>query len=138
MSHNAKIVIRSVFVIYVFPPHPPTPHLLSHLPNPLRLCAHPPAHHISVFVFTSESCYPPSVSIDNPHALPVCTLQCMYVPSVCLFALLNDCLSCFVSFFYCTTKPSTIMSSVFHYLRISGHQRVLDKVADFRGCFVVH
>ena len=33
---------------------------------------------------------------------------------------------------------SDTMPSVFHHLRTSGHQRVLDKVADFRGCFVVH
>ena len=35
-------------------------------------------------------------------------------------------------------RRSTTMPSVFHHLRTSGHQRVLDKVADFRGCFVVH
>jgi hypothetical protein len=39
-----------------------------------------------------------------------CTLQCLHVPSVCLFALLNDCLSCFVSCFYCTTKPALYSS----------------------------
>ena len=35
-------------------------------------------------------------------------------------------------------RRSTTMPSVFRHLRTSGYQRVLDKVADFRGCFVVH
>ena len=70
------------------------------------------AHHISVCLFSPlNPAHPPSVSIVNSPspAYPLPVLHPL-LPSVCLFALLNDCLSCFVSCFFCTTKPALYSS----------------------------
>ena len=63
--------------------------------------------------------HPPFVWIDNPPspAYPLPVLHPL-LPSVCLFALLNDCLSCFLSV-YCTTKPALYTYIAFSSLCIS-------------------
>ena len=75
-------------------------HTLLHIPTMT-------AHHISVCLFSPlNPAHPPFVWIDNPPspAYPFPVLHPLF-PSVCLFALLNDCLSCFL-FVHYTTKPA--------------------------------